>query len=117
MHERRIVYDEEERPRQQPRAVLTRGRECLAMGEVAARELGVEVRAYGRGLLARDERPCLLAQRVVFLAGERREFLRGYVAQVTDDIHDLVIAEDHVHGAAGLARLGLEAHQEIEYLA
>lgn len=117
MHERAVVDDEQEGQREQPRTVAARRREGFTVCKVAARKLRVEILTHGRGLLGGDERPGLLAQRIVFLTGEGCEFLRRHVAQIPDDVHDLVIAEHDMYGAARLSRLGLEAHEQIEHLA
>jgi hypothetical protein len=117
MHERRVVDYEHEGLPDQPRTVLPRGRKGLPMREITTRELRVELRAHCGRLLDQQPRPRLLAQRVIFLAAERGVLLRGDVAQITDDVHDLVIAEHQVHGAPRLPGLALEPHQEIEHLA
>lgn len=116
MHERRVVDDEHEGLPEQPRTVLPRGRKGLAMREITARELRVELRAHCGRLLAQQPRPRLLAQRVVFLSGEGRVLLGRNVAQIAHDIHDFVVTEHHVYRAAGFPCLNLEAHQQIEHL-
>ena len=117
MHERCVVDYEHEGLPEQPRTVLPCGRKGLAMREITTRELRVELRAHCGRLLDQQPRPRLLAQRVVFLPGEGRVLLGRNVAQIAHDIHDFVVAEHHVHRAAGFPCLDLEAHQEIEHLA
>ncbi len=87
------------------------------MGEVAGWRGGIELRARCGRIRGEQPLPRRLAQRVVLGAGERRVFLGAHVTQVAGDVHDFVVAEHHVHGAAGGAGLGFEAHQQVEDLA
>ena len=119
----------EDGPLAQPPAVTALRREGRGALDEAERHLLHELRAEGvlveglpRGLraLARLGQGRL----VVVLPPPRRlrllealVLLRVDVAEVPQHVHDLVVAEERVDAPAGLARLALEAHQEVEHLA
>ena len=66
--------------------------------------------AFGDGGVAVER----LLQPVVGAAvGEPGHRFRRDVAEIVEDVHALVIAEQHVDAAAGPARLPLEPHQEV----
>ncbi len=48
--------------------------------------------------------------------GKGGENLRVGVAEEAEEIHGFVVAEDHLHPAAGLGGLGLESHDQVEHL-
>ena len=116
MHERRIVDHDQVRLFHEPAAVLSIRRKGLHVAEVAGRKSGVELCTRRRRVFLDDCSPRGVAKSRVLLTGECRVLRRAHVTQVADDVHDFVIAEEHVHGAAGRLRLLLEAHQEIEGL-
>ena len=48
--------------------------------------------------------------------GERGVSGGGDVPELVEEVHDLVVAEEELHAAAGPLRLVLEPHEEIERL-
>jgi hypothetical protein len=87
------------------------------MREVAGRIQSIEGSPDRLGFLLPDLLPRLLAKRGVFRPPEGRVFRRRHVAQITDEIHHFVIAQQHVNRATRLARLALETHEQVQHLA
>ena len=120
MHERRVVDHDEQRLREEPLAINAILPKRGPMPEVTRRCLLVESRPYGYLVgVVRLVLPKLRYQRFSFrrrfVFGESRILCISHIAKVADDIHDLVIAERHVHATAGLCRLRLETHDEIHH--
>jgi hypothetical protein len=124
-----IVDHDDRWQRQQPLSVSAVGGKCRLAGQEAARVALVEGRAeravvhwFGRHLsraaAARLELgEGLLAHRIGLVGGEGRIVLWHEVAQVADEVHGLVVAEDDVQAAAGVARLDLQPHEQVHDLA
>ena len=75
----------------------------------------VERRTIRTGFALEPLLPGRLAQGIVIGARKSRVFPGAHVAQVADDIHDLVVAEQDMHGTARGARLALEPHEQVEH--
>ncbi len=117
VHEGRIVDDDEKWLREEPRAVLAARGERRGLRVVARRLHCIEFHAHGFRLRRVKQRPRLLAQRVVFLAGERRIIRGGHITQIANHVHHFVVAEHEVHGTARGGGFAFEPHHEVEHLA
>ncbi len=69
----------------------------------------VAARAFASSILGKPS----LALFDGFLFGERLEFRPRNVAQVTHEVHRLVITDQHVHHAASVFCFLLQAHEQI----
>ena len=117
MHERITVYDDHDRFCQQPLAILAVRLECTPVRKVTSWKPLIELASE----LVADivPRPLFLGElgkpaRTLFFGlffGEGSELLPGDVTQVADEIHRLVIPDQHVHHAARRFRLTLQPHE------
>ncbi len=117
MHEQRVVEHDRHGQRQQPLAVLALGRKSGAMPEVSRRKLLVEGCA---GSCAVRRLPGLAQFRALgrrFQVAVRGVFAGVDVAQVAEDVHRLVVAQQDVQLARPRLRLALQAHQQVHDLA
>ena len=123
MHERGGIDDDHDRLRQQPGTVLAVRLECPPVREVTrgepfvefVSELGAEV--THRAFLLRELGQPARALFFGFFVGKGRKLLPGDVTQIADEVHRLVIPDQHVHHAAGRLRFRFEPNEQIHGVA
>jgi hypothetical protein len=119
MHECRAVDDDDDRFFEQPATVLAGALERPPLAEKAGRELGVEFRAQLVRSLSLVRSPAdigCLETLAIFRTLVGREgciFFRRDIAQVTGQIHRLVIADQDMHHTAGIRGFTLETHEQV----
>ena len=106
---------------EQPAPVLAVGRECPPQGKVAVGKLLFEPAAKLFGLSIAVTL-CILDEPAVALLRSLVVRKRGvlglrHVAQVADEIHRLMVADEDVNPAAGIHGLGFEPHQQVHGVA
>ena len=74
----------------------------LEVADLLAQQPGADLAIGGEGAPARAD------------ASERRCIVRVYVAQVADQVHDLVVAEEHLDLASGRGTFALQLAPQLD---
>ena len=118
MHERGAVYNDNDRLRQQPPAILAIGPECASQREKTSGKLLVKFlaqdfgrRASGIPFFIRRKPSLTLLRR--FVIGKRRILGFTDIAQIANHIHGFMIADQYMHRAARRMSLFLETHEQV----
>jgi hypothetical protein len=122
MHEYRPVFLDDDVAIAQPAPVQPPRRERIDVLDEAERVLAIPVvLVQVRRTVPRHDAGVIAirasAPFVRSVVGERRIRLRGHVAEIEQQVHDLVIAQQDVDLAACRGRFVFEPHQQIQNLA